>query len=249
MTDSDFYNLQNEWSNIYFRAVGEVDYKKVDWVEKITKHPLRKILELGAGGGQFSVAMAQKGYSVTALEIEPQFTEHMEKIKENNSLENLSILTADFNSVELSDKFDLICYWDGFGVGSDEDQKRLLKNVSDWLSPEGAALIEVYTPWFWAAKAAGITNQMGDIFRMYEFDALNCCLVDTWWHKNQPTKKIAQHLRCYSPADLKLLSDSINLEIEEIYTGGYVDFETGDYLSEVPLHQAMSYTAKFVHGK
>ena len=249
MTDSDFYHLQNEWSNIYFREVGEVDFEKVDWVEQNTNRQLRKILELGAGGGQFSIAMAQKGYSVTALEIEPKFTEHMEKIIANNKLENLTVLTADFYSVELSDKFDLICYWDGFGVGSDEDQRRLLRNVSDWLSPEGVALIEVYTPWFWAAKAAGITNQIGDIFRNYEFDALNCCLVDTWWHKNQPTKKIVQNLRCYSPADLKLLSNSINLKIEEIYSGGYVDFETGEYLSEVPLYQAMSYTAKFVHGK
>jgi SAM-dependent methyltransferase len=249
MTDSDFYQLQNEWSNIYFREVGDADNKKAAWVESISNRQFRKILELGAGGGQFSIAMAQKGYSVTALEIEPQFTEHMEKAKADHSLENLTILTGDFHSVKLSEKFDLICYWDGFGVGSDEDQKRLLRNVSEWLSPEGAALIEVYTPWFWAAKAAGITNQMGDIIRMYEFDAENCCLVDTWWHKNQPTKRIAQHLRCYSPADLKLLSEPINLKIEEIYTGGYVDFETGEYLSEVPLHQAMSYTAKFVHKK
>lgn len=249
MTDSDFYYLQNKWSNIYLREVGELDYTKVDWVERILNHRVRTILELGAGGGQFSVAMAQKGYFVIALEIEPQFTEHMEKIKAYNSLENLTVLTADFYSVKLSEKFDLIVYWDGFGVGSDEDQKRLLRNISDWLSPEGAALIEVYTPWFWAAKAAGITNQMGEIFRRYEFDAENCCLVDTWWHKNQPTKKISQHLRCYSPADLKLLLDSMDLNIEEIYSGGYVNFETGEYLSDVPLYQAMSYTAKIVHGK
>jgi len=39
------------------------------------------------------------------------------------------------------------------------------------------------------------------------------------------------------------------LSVEEIYSGGYVDFETGEYLSEVPLYQALSYTAKFVHGK
>lgn len=55
MIDPDFYKLQNEWSNIYFREVSEVDFEKVSWVEKIITHPFFKILKSGAGGGQFAI--------------------------------------------------------------------------------------------------------------------------------------------------------------------------------------------------
>ncbi|HSM25698.1 MAG TPA: hypothetical protein VK856_12605, partial [Anaerolineaceae bacterium] len=89
--------------------------------------------------------------------------------------------------------------------------------------------------------------QMGDIVRKYDFDVEKCCMIDTWWHKNEPSKKTSQQLRCYSPADLKLLLNSIGLKMQEIYPGGAVNYETGEYLAEVPLHQAMTYKVRLVH--
>lgn len=249
MTDADFYLKQNNWSKIYFRDINDTDLDKVGWVEKNANPPILKILELGAGGGQFSLAAAKSGYKVTALEIQSQFTDHIKKIKEEESLTTLFVINDDFYAVNFGEKFDVICYWDGFGVGSDNEQKLLLGNISTWLSPEGCAFIEIYTPWYWATKANGVTNIMGDVIRTYQFDAEACCLVDSWYLKNDPSSKTTQRLRCYSPADLRLLLEKIDLQIEDIYSGGHYDFDSGQYSEQVPLYQAMTYTVKLVHER
>lgn len=246
MTDPNFYQLQNKWSKIYFRDVGESDFQKTRWVKQVVPHPFQKILELGAGGGQFSVALAEQNYSVTVLEKESDFVNHIEIVKREKSLANLRIIQADFYRVQINETFDLICYWDGFGVSHDQDQQHLLRKISNWLAPRGSFLLEVYTPWFWSGKVCGVERQMGDVLRKYDFDSENCCMVDTWWLKNDPSMRTSQKLRCYSPTDLQLLLSSTGLKMEEIYPGGFVDYETGEYLAEVPLHQAMSYTVRLV---
>ncbi len=113
MTDIDFYRKQNEWSKIYFWDVNDTDFEKVRWVKEKSNHSISKILELGAGGGQFSIAAAKKGYTVTALEIQLQFTTHIKKIKEDEFLSTLSVINDDFYKVKFDEMFDLICYWDG----------------------------------------------------------------------------------------------------------------------------------------
>jgi len=247
MTDKDFYKYQNEWSNIYFREINEDDYKRIDWVDRITGLNQKRILELGAGGGQFAVATAQRNHYVTAVEIESAFTKHIQNLAKTLDSKLLTVINADFYAVEFEESFDVICYWDGFGLGSDSDQRLLVEKISSWLTPDGSVFLEIYTPWFWANKAAGVQISIGDAMREYGFDAFKCCLVDTWWLKENPTLKTSQHLRCYSPADLALLLSDINLSINDIYPGGCVDYENGTYQSDVPLHQAMSYIVRLVH--
>jgi hypothetical protein len=39
------------------------------------------------------------------------------------------------DEVELSEQFDVVCYWDGFGVGTDQDQRHLLQSMRLSLNP------------------------------------------------------------------------------------------------------------------
>jgi SAM-dependent methyltransferase len=249
MTDKNFYKLQNEWSKIYFREINEADHKKVEFVDRVTGNKSKRILELGAGGGQFAVAAAaaRRNHYVTAVEIQPEFTKYIQNLARTLDSKILTIINTDFYTVDFKEPFDVICYWDGFGIGSDSDQQLLLGKVSSWLAPEGSIFLEVYAPWFWANKAAGVRIPIGDAMREYGFDAEKSCMVDTWWLKENPTVKITQHLRCYSPEDLALLLSDSNLEIKEIFPGGYVDYENGTYQPEVPLHRALSYIAWLVY--
>jgi len=249
MTDRDFYRLQNQWSHIYYRGINDSDSEKVAWVESVTGQGKKSILELGAGGGQFSVAAARAGHFVTALEIEPGFVSHIRELAQMNHLENLQIKEGDFYEVEFEQTFDLICYWDGFGTGSDELQKQLLVNIKSWLSESGSALIDIYTPWYWATKACGVTQKIGNVVREYGFDFEASCLLDTWWHSDNPNRKTTQCLRCYSPADMNLLLAGLDLEINAIYPGGSVDYETGTYEPVAPLARAMSYTVQLIKKK
>jgi len=42
--------------------------------------------------------------------------------------------------VDIGGPFDAVCYWDGFGIGDDQDQRRLLRRIAGWLAPDGRAL-------------------------------------------------------------------------------------------------------------
>jgi len=64
---------------------------------------------------------------------------------------SLHLVHADFLEVDLAGGFDAVAYWNGFGVGTDADQRRLLQRISsEWLRANGVALIEVANPIRWA---------------------------------------------------------------------------------------------------
>ena len=240
----EFYSKQQSWSNGYTSEITNTDKQKVNILKKLVGKPPRKILELGAGGGQFAVAAANQGYEVTAIELIDTGIKHMKSLveKRENLKGNLNIIKGDFYEVDLAINFDTICYWDSFGIGTDEDQQRLLKRIENWLIPEGTALIDIYTPWYWA-NAAGEKMEFGEYKRKYNFDARDCKMLDTWWPKDNKNQKTTQELRCYSPADLELLLQDISLEIKSIKVGGALNYETMEYREQVPLQEAMSYMA------
>jgi len=153
------------------------------------------------------------------------------------------MLNADFYTVELDMQFDVITYWDGFGIGSDNDLQRLLKRCADWLKRDGVMLLDVYTPWYWA-QAHGQEMRFGDVSRRYDFDAEGCRMLDTWWHNNTTDDTVTQSLRCYSPADLQLLLADTGLSFVCIVENGGAVNVDGQYEKHVELHRAMSYTVK-----
>ncbi|MEZ4662570.1 MAG: hypothetical protein R2911_33885 [Caldilineaceae bacterium] len=66
------------------------------------------------------------------------------------SARKMEVIEGDFYTVELVGTFDVIGYWDGFGIGTDDDQRRLLKRWRGGWRPL-AACCSVGTPWYAAA--------------------------------------------------------------------------------------------------
>jgi SAM-dependent methyltransferase len=153
---------------------------------------------------------------------------------------SLEVIEGDFYDVHLNDKFDLICYFDSFGIGQDDDQRRLLKRVANWLKPDGFALIEVGATWFWA-RAAGKIMDLGGGMRSYDFDPLASRLIDRWWLPENPDEVYAQSLRCYTPADYNLLLEGTGLKVEEIKPGGKIDFEIFEFIEKAEIQEAMTF--------
>lgn len=154
----------------------------------------------------------------------------------------LDVIQASFYDVELDGGFDAVCYWDGFGIGTDADQERLLQRIVRWLAPHGRALIDISTPWFWQ-KAAGQAMQRGIAFRQYDYDVFESRLIDRWWLPEQPETAVSQYIRCYAPADLRLLLRDTGLSLLEVEPGAYVDYATNYFLPQASLDQAMSFLA------
>ncbi len=68
-------------------------------------------------------------------------------------------------------------------------------------------------------------------------------MADRWWRPGREAESITQSLRCYTPADLRLLLEGTGLALVELRPGGMVDLQRGRYVPVVPLAQAMSCTA------
>lgn len=238
-----FYFRQNELCNVYVDDIQDHHQQRAALIGM--QHPsAQSVLELGAGGGQVACAAALAGYDTTAVELVPEFNEHTKQLASQHNINNLTALNGDFYSIKLTQKFDVIAYWDGFGIGTDDEQIRLLNHCAGWLKPDGIVLLEISTPWYWA-KVAGQKMQLEDAHRQYTFDADHCRLLDTWWHVDSPDDQVTQSIRCYSPADLRLLLRDTKLQlIEVVETGGAVDYDYGEYHANIELGQAMSYVAK-----
>ncbi len=155
----------------------------------------------------------------------------------------MTVINEDFYAVALDGSFDVVTYWDGFGVGSNEDQRRLFQRIAGWLKPTGIALLDIGTPWY-AASVDGGGWTVGEAERKYSFDAEGCRWEDTWWPIGHPEQAVKQSTRCYSPADLRLLLAGTGLELSHVKPGGTVDWEASKWLPSAPLKRSMKYVAQ-----
>ena len=239
----NFYDKQFEIYKEDLSGLDDVHEETLANVELLVSKPFNSILELGAGGGEFSITAAIKGYDVTAVELVSSRIDYMKKLKSQHSLTGeLEIIEGDFYEIELDKSFDLICYIDGFGIGDDQDQRKLLKRMSNWLKPDGCVLIDIYTPWYWSS-VAGQEMMVGNKLRKYDFDSMNCRMLDTWFDSDE---SVTQSLRCYSPQDLKLLLEGTGLTMADIKPGGAMNYKTWEYQVNADLSEAMSYMVKLV---
>jgi SAM-dependent methyltransferase len=241
---ADFYARQNRWSGVYS---GDVDDGHRERVAAIARYAgeARRVLELGAGGGQNAAAAADAGHDVVAVELVPESVAHAQLLARQTRAGSLTIYQGDFYTIDPAGPFDVICYWDGFGVGADADQRRLLRRIVSWLAPGGHVLLDISTPWYWA-HAAGQEMRFGQAMRRYDFDADSCTMLDTWWPVDDPSQAVTQYIRCYSPADLRLLLEGSGLALDGVEPAGAVDYAQGTYRAKAPLHEAMQYLAHLI---
>lgn len=240
-----FYRHQDlVLDGLYQRPVKQSDHDKTALIEELCGAEPKKVLELGAGGGQCAFATAERGHDVTAVELVPEFAEHGNSLAKDLSNGSLVVLCEDFYALEINDVFDVVVYWDGFGVGTDKEQRHLLRRIAGWLSEDGIALIDIYTPWN-AIRLIDEEMTFGDAQRQYGYDAEGNRWLDTWWRSDQPADKATQSLRCYSPADLLLLLEGTGLELAGITLGGHWDADAKVYHeAAAELGLAIWYTAQ-----
>lgn len=242
-----FYTRQGEWTGVYAGDVTERDRERVTAIERLAGPGVKRLLELGAGGGQSAAAAADLGHSVTAVELVARSAANAERLASHPRAGPLAVMRGDFYTIALEGPFDAVCYWDGFGVGADADQQRLLRRIARWLAPGGCALLDIYTPWYWS-RVAGLKMRFGQVIRRYDFDPEGCRMLDRWWPDDDASQAVTQSLRCYSPADLSLLLQGTGLALRALEPGGAMDYERQRYTRRVPLGQAMQYLAALVPG-
>jgi SAM-dependent methyltransferase len=214
----EFYSRTGAWWGGAESGVGEVDRRRAAEVVALGGSGA-SVLELGCGYGSTARACAAVGLRVTAIDL----SDRIQFATTPALSDNPTFIRGDFYCAELGSGFDVVCYWDGFGVGEDADQRRLLRRVAqDWLAPHGGAIVEVFDPVWWAAQAGfeetkearpdeGYPCSLG---HRRTFDAKTCRALDSWWEVGS-SDGLTQSLRCYSPADLVMLVQGTGLRIDE----------------------------------
>jgi hypothetical protein len=54
----EFYTKQNQWSGVYEEPINDRHRLKAGWIAELTGPGKKRILELGAGGGQVAAALS-----------------------------------------------------------------------------------------------------------------------------------------------------------------------------------------------
>ena len=94
----NFYNNYDEDNRLALRH-GSVEFlTTMRYIEKYLK-PGSKIIEIGAGTGRYSHALARQGYAVDAVEL----VEHNIEVFKNNTLPSESITIRQGNAMDLSE--------------------------------------------------------------------------------------------------------------------------------------------------
>ncbi len=189
----------------------------------------KRILDLGPGAGQISARMADQGHTVIGVELSPVRIRYAQEYLKVPRKGSLMMIEADFYTVQLEGRFDVVCHWGGFGIGSDADQRRLLKrSAREWLAPGGSVLMDVYSPLPPTRKAntevrldplQGVPDSV-EMFERCYFDPVYSRWIDEWVPTAAPDQALAQSIRCYTPADLLLLLEGTGLKLNHIEVNG-----------------------------
>lgn len=210
-------------------------------IEQVGK-PFTTILELGAGNGLLARTLASYEKNITTVELVPEMVEFAKQF----NTPNITSLCGSFYDIDISETFDVVLYIDGFGVGSDDDQLRLLKRIHNWLNEDGVALIDIYQPEYWKKTDGQEMKPLGDsnILRVYGYDNGGNRMTDTWWIDDKPNEKYTQSLACYSPNEIFKLCKQADLQITAYFPGGAMDFVNWKYNEVVSLSECLSYRIK-----
>ncbi len=92
----------------------EDDYLRLREIQRNTQQVPLNILELGAGSGGTAVCYAKAGHQVTAVEVSEQRVKNMHQWAYESHVNNLNVIQADIYTVNLSQRYDVICYWNGW---------------------------------------------------------------------------------------------------------------------------------------
>lgn len=93
------------------------------------------ILELGAGWGNTTIALAQMGYDVTAIDIEPNFVDLIRTRAERMSL-SVDVRRQAFLDIDqLNRRFDAVLFYESFHHCS--DHRELVRKLAEVITPGG----------------------------------------------------------------------------------------------------------------
>ncbi len=142
----DAYTLLAEY---YDRLTADVPYRR--WADYIVRHfarqkaPVRTVAELGCGTGSLAAILAERGYSVTAVDLSPEM---LTAAADKCAGLDVTLVCQDMSRLSLPEPADaVLCCLDSLNyVTRPAAVRRTFQRVHDALKPGGLFLFDVKTP-------------------------------------------------------------------------------------------------------
>lgn len=150
MVDKKEFNFWNDKDMVGYFASKPADPVVIKRLEKVLKLSEKTALDLGCGGGRHSELLAEMGYRLTSIDINPEMLEYTKKrlLKKglqadvlNMSIENLSFKPESFDVIVSTGVLHQVR-----SVGA---YKTLLKNLVIMLKPGGLLTLNLFTNAVW----------------------------------------------------------------------------------------------------
>ncbi len=129
---------------------------EVEWIHSLAPRPGR-LLDLGCGAGRHALLFAQRGWSVTGVDVAAPSLEYARQEATDAGL-SLNLVLGDFNTVPFPDQQDLILLAYGtIGCLSPAQAKKLITRCARALAPHGLLVFDAFRRRWWEAqkRAAG----------------------------------------------------------------------------------------------
>jgi len=249
----DFYDQTGLWWGPGTENPDE-DRARAAAINRLCGPGPKRVLELGCGAGHSAAATAKLGHTVVGVDLSPRRIRQAKDSYPDPLPGPLVFVEGDFYTLELEGRFDVVTYWDGFGVQSDADHRRLLRRIAgEWLAPVGSVLLDVASS-AWAARHAGEEMRLDplegvpgsvEMLRRWHYDVLHARWIDEWVPTSHPEEALEQTIRCYTPADFQLLLEGTGLALKYIEVNGQlIELSPDKIAASGPLLEAYSFRAR-----
>jgi ubiquinone biosynthesis O-methyltransferase len=108
----------------------------------LKKYQVQNILDVGCGTGELALYLAEKGYTVTGIDMHEQFIQSAQNNKQKKQLPTLpQFITADITRFKTTTQYDCVVSTDV--LEHIEDDEAAIKNMLKALKPRGIIIIIV----------------------------------------------------------------------------------------------------------
>lgn len=190
-------------------------------VKKLKLGKSKEILDIPCGFGRHANRLAELGHKVTGVDITPGFLEIAKKDAKKKRV-GVNYIHADMRNITFKNEFDrIIMLFTSFGYFTDEENLKILKNISGTLKIGGLLCFDIFNrDAFLKTFLPYIVSEKGKdmMIDLNSFDSvtgrLNCRRIVI---RNGKRKDKPFSLRLYNPTEIKDLLNKAGLVIHKIY--------------------------------